>query len=258
MSNKRPGVAAAIRLCQQSSTNDDALLWGKVEAQWDHVLQSMPKGQGRLLATHNQKVEQLGEKLRNGSQTSITKQEFLDVVIPWKFAVGKPRPALWKHLRSNTEELVVKSTVKAISLAQDILIEKGKIKEDDIKTAIQALTQLQGVGPATASVILSLVRPDAFVYMFDEVIDCFLSKRTYTLPVYVDCNKACHDLAEKLDWVPARVARTLWIAARACAAESVEDLTLSVTKKIQRQELPDDTEDNEKCVTRQSKRRKKR
>ena len=264
MSKKRPGVAAAIRLCQQHSTTNDVRLWEKVEAQWDDVLRSMPDRIGRLLVSHHQSMERLGEQLRNqnASKASLTKQELLEVVIPWKFAVGKPRPALWKLLRSNTEESVINCTAKGISLAQSIPTGKKKVKEDDIKEAIHALTDLQGVGPATASVVLSLVRPDVFAYMFDEVIDCFLPKRTYTLAVYLQCNKACHDLAEKLKWTPARVASTLWIAARACAAETVEDLTLSATKKATKKEekikyADAIEEENELHGSRQSKRRKK-
>eukprot|EP00977_Amphora_coffeiformis_P011284 scaffold2716_cov179-Amphora_coffeaeformis.AAC.18 len=280
MSKKRPGVAAAIRLCQSTPmTNDDDLplwLWEKVEAQWDDVLESMPKGQGTLLNTHHQKAQQLGEQLRrnttktNAFKAFLTKQELLEVVIPWKFAVGKPRPALWKHLRSNTEESVVQCTAKGISLARNIPPTTGKknektIQDDDIKSAIQALTQLQGVGPATASVILSLVRPDVFAYMFDEVIDCFLPQRTYTLAVYLDSNRACQDLAERLEWTAARVAQTLWIAARACAAETVEDFTLSVTKQNKKELSSDDApkvnateEESAPNGSRQSKRRKKR
>ena len=252
MSKKRPGVAAAVRLCQQSA--NDAL-WERVEAQWDEALLST---KGSLLGAHHQKAERLGEQLRSASKASLSKAELLDVVIPWKFAVGKPRPALWKHLRSNTEVNVATCTEEGISLARDIPTGKN-IKEDDIKPAVQALTQLQGVGPATASVILSLVRPDVFAYMFDEVIDCFLSKRTYTLAVYMDCNKACHDLAQKLKWTPNRVARTLWIAARVCAAENVEDLTLSENKHgLSDVNRADPEEENARDDSRQSKRRKRR
>jgi len=74
--------------------------------------------------------------------------------------------------------------------------------------------------------------------MYDEVIDTFLlSKRTYTLKVYLDINNECTRLANELnknndsgdvggrDWTTARVARTLWIAARVLAAGDGEDLT---------------------------------
>ena len=73
------------------------------------------------------------------------------------------------------------------------------------------------MGPATASVILSWVRPDVFCYMYDEVLDCFLPKRTYTIKAYLTCRTKCHEHAERLQWTPEKAARTLWTAAKAKA-----------------------------------------
>jgi len=112
-------------------------------------------------------------------------------------------------------------------------------EENTIKDAISCISSnLQGVGPATASAILVRACPHKFCYMYDEVIDTFLlSKRTYTLKVYLDINNECTRLANELnknndsgdvggrDWTTARVARTLWIAARVLAAGDGEDLT---------------------------------
>jgi 3-methyladenine DNA glycosylase/8-oxoguanine DNA glycosylase len=53
----------------------------------------------------------------------------------------------------------------------------NKNKATTAQEALEHLTVLKGVGPATASAILSLVRPDVYCYMYDEVIDCFENKR---------------------------------------------------------------------------------
>lgn len=182
------------------------------------------------------KLTRLGQDLQNGTRHDITKDELLCVVVPWKFAVGKPRPALRQHLEANAPRAVIECTLAGISLARDISVSKTKdhVEDDDdeplnqqIKAAIMAVTQLSGVGPATASLILSLVRPDVFSYMFDEVIDCFLPNRTYTLPVYLQCNAACRQIGLGLSWTPARVAQILWTAARACATKGkLHDYTL--------------------------------
>ena len=88
-----------------------------------------------------------------------------------------------------------------------------------LEAAISELVHLKGVGPATASAVLVLVRPDVFCYMYDEVIDCFLPNRTYTMTVYMKVNMECRKIARHLEgWTPARVAQALWIAARLHAA----------------------------------------
>lgn len=51
--------------------------------------------------------------------------------------------------------------------------DKNKVTQE----ALEHLTVLKGVGPATASAFLCLARPDVFCYMYDEVIDCFENKR---------------------------------------------------------------------------------
>ena len=181
----------------------------------------------------DEQVTQLGQELRAGTKNSLTKTELLEIIIPWKFAVGKPRHALRKHLESNTAAAVVQCTQRGIGLARDIDADNNDDDDDlesNIKAALLAVTQLAGVGPATASLVLSLVRPDVFCYLFDEVIDCFCPQRTYTMPVYLKCSAACRQICAALEaneWTPAQVARTLWTAARVCAANSLEDYTLS-------------------------------
>ena len=202
MSKKRPGVDAAIQLSKSS----DPSLWMRV-AEGDD---------GFIDQTLQERADDLAGALRDGTKTCLTKSDLLDIVIPWKFAVGKSRNALLGLLRSNSNADVAKCTSAGISRVRDI---KGEASDEDISKAVGELTELKGVGPAGASVILSMVRPDLFCYMYDEVIDCFLPKRTYTLKVYMTCNEACIQIARNLkgDWNPAKVARTLWIAARASA-----------------------------------------
>jgi hypothetical protein len=155
-------------------------------------------------------------------------------------------------LHSNSDDDVQKCSTNAIIKAQAIPSDEiDKLDDDHIKEAVEELTELKGVGPATASAILRLVRPDAFCYMYDEVIDCFLPKRTYTLSVYLKINKRCWDIANKMSgWNTARVARALWVAARICAAGE-EDHTLSVSPTKRETDTPAKARD-----TRNSKRRK--
>ena len=202
MSKKRPGVDAAIRLSKSS----DPSLWMRVAEDEDGLIDQILQ----------RRADELACSLRDGTKTCLTKSDLLDTVIPWKFSVGKSRNGLLGLLRSNTDTDVAKWTTEGIAHVKNI---RGNASDDDISTAVGEITELKGVGPAGASVLLSMVRPDLFCYMYDEVIDSFLPKRTYTLKVYMTCNEACIQMARDLkgDWNPAKVARTLWVAARASA-----------------------------------------
>jgi hypothetical protein len=209
MSKKRPGVDAAVQLFQ----SQDKSLWEEVYSRHQHVIECIPR-----LVDLDATAEALGNELLSETTKTmhITKKELMDIVIPWKFAVGKPRPALLGQLRSNSEQAVQTATQSGIAFARKIATASNG--QDDVNNymqkAIEAIAELKGVGPATASVVLSLVRPDIFCYMYDEVIDCFLPKRTYTLKVYLECRSKCQEQADLLGWTPEKIARTLWTAAR--------------------------------------------
>ena len=127
-----------------------------------------------------------------------------------------------KHLTSNTEcsvrELSTSSIAKARCSTES---DPGSTKE-----ALNEFAKLKGVGPATASALLTLVKPDLFPYMYDEVIECFLPKRTYTVSTYMTMNKNCVNIARTLGdgWTASRVATVLWTAARAKAYD-LKDFT---------------------------------
>lgn len=229
MSKPRPGVAASKRL----SGCTDAEIWSQVEKEYPGVV---PRVKG--LEDTVEKYSRLGTFLQ-GSKTKtktatkdfLSKNELL-AVVGWKFSVGKPRHALMKHLVSNTEASVREHSKAAIAKARGIdssSTNNGTSSNDKTKS-LQDLLNLKGVGPATASAVLSLVRPDVFAYMYDEVIECFLPKRAYTLPTYAKVNEGCTGIAERLGegWTPSRVATVLWTAARA-SAYGLQDHTLALS-----------------------------
>ena len=286
MSTPRPGVAAAKRL----AVCTDTTTWLAVEAQYSAV-ETQPKLAG--LATLREHYCALGHTLQSalaaaadGNRTnthqeeqeqqeqqhplSITRDE-LFLIVNWKFKVGKPRNALWKYLKANTAASVKEHS--AIAMQHILYSRKHENTHGhwvfwgaSLKSALQALTQLQGVGPATAAAVVSLVAPNNFAYMYDEVLDCFAPKRTYTLPTYLSMNTTCHDIATILnnknptprDWTPARVARSLWIAARANAYElhdhTVTAATATVKKKEKRATTMETTTTTQMAATKKKQR----
>lgn len=257
----RPGVEASTRLAETLLHNPSSI-WEKIEERYDDML--MFKG-GAILTSHDRNCDELGRLLvgkdgKNGGKRTtnddnnededdstkgikscITSSELYQVV-EWKFAKGKPRHALWKFLKANTEQTVKSCSRRAFAKVrhpssvntnnddndedEDDIDDEG----DDIKSAINELTNLKGVGPATASAILSLYRPDLFAFMDDEIIEClYLSKRGYTLKIYLEVNSKCREIARTLGrgWNGRRVGRALWTAAQLCC-KGEEDLTLGV------------------------------
>lgn len=214
MSKKRPGVSAGMNLVEL----EDPSVWERVEQHGQQIYDSIE---------HLQEKEVNLAKLQ--SQDSISKSD-LELIVSWKHAVGRNRIYNVKHLKANTDETVTSLSRAAIEKARnlsDCCNEDGSLSDSGkklLQECFKELERLNGVGPATASAILSVFRPDLFCYMYDEVIDCFEKARDYKLAVYLRVNSRCLQIGKTLDWTPQRVAKTIWTAARFLAYHG-EDLT---------------------------------
>ena len=153
----------------------------------------------------------------------VTKDQLLNVVIPWKFGKGKPRNALKPLLQSNSEKSVVDCSKRAIQIAAGG--DDNNAEEHDlVRDSINELCNLRGVGPATASAILSVYHPDQFAFMDDEVIEAlYEGKRGYTLKIYEVVNERCGEICRELNsqntgdadkvWTRCEVGKVLWTVA---------------------------------------------
>ncbi len=173
------------------------------------------------------KADSQMKQKNNKRRSGMTKDELLNVIIPWKFLKGKPRNALKPLLQSNTEESVIKASILAFNHADDAITTNNETQQQQqIQNAIQSLCQLSGVGPATASAILSASHPQLFAFMDDEVIECLYdAKRGYTAKIYGVVNERCRGIARELnevacgegggsgEWTPADVGKALWAVA---------------------------------------------
>ncbi|CAI7616893.1 unnamed protein product [Penicillium pancosmium] len=87
-------------------------------------------------------------------------------IMEWKTKHGRPRPALMGMIRSNQEKLVFKCTSTALKSLPTVK-DKNKGKTTTIseevfpKQSMDDLSPLRGVGPATASLILSIATTNA-------------------------------------------------------------------------------------------------
>ena len=170
MSKKRPGVPAAVNLMraleQERSTNcsNDAL-WNHVNAQETTLIQDIPH-----LEKHQQALDLLRDKLTTEKEPELSVAD-LETVLNWKHTVGKNRPFNVKLVRSNNTPTVQHHSRIALKSAKS-LISDVEDETSSWEAPLKELVKLKGVGPATASAILCLVRPDVYGYMYDEAIDC--------------------------------------------------------------------------------------
>lgn len=80
------------------------------------------------------------------------------------FQRGKFRPQLEQLAASNSSDIVKSTTTEAFSLLND------STSIDSAKESLSKLNSLKGIGPATASAILSLFSPDSLPFMSDEAL----------------------------------------------------------------------------------------
>ncbi|KIW01569.1 uncharacterized protein PV09_07043 [Verruconis gallopava] len=111
--------------------------------------ETMPK----LIEERRQKRADLGSE---EPILLITKEELVKLVV-WKLKHGTFRPKLKQLVESNDESEVHK-------LMQNLSVHKGQTKEK-----LQLLTQLKGIGPATASLVLSCTWPTQYPFFSDEL-----------------------------------------------------------------------------------------
>ena len=219
-------MAAGIHLVERK---DEVSLWESVEPYQDALADRLPGFQPAETA------------IKALSQAEYLNKKQLHRILNWKFSVGKTRAPLRKLLDSNTDAAIEKQSQLALSMARAMDTAKdGSLSEEakaQVTAALSALTQLKGVGPATASAVLCWVRPDLFCFMYDEVIDCLHPVRDYKLSTYLAVNDACLKLGYGLGWTSHRVATCLWIASRYNALFHID---LTTTTLSSHQKSPED------------------
>ncbi|KAK3726646.1 hypothetical protein QZH41_012278 [Actinostola sp. cb2023] len=81
---------------------------------------------------------ELPNAIQKRSEKHLTKDELIQLM-QWKLSRGKFRPRLIEFIKSNTPETITENTTLAFK------------QLPDVEKAIKKLSELKGVGPATAS-----------------------------------------------------------------------------------------------------------
>ncbi|KAH7156254.1 hypothetical protein EDB81DRAFT_382208 [Dactylonectria macrodidyma] len=116
------------------------------------------------------------------------------MLVEWKLRHGKFRPTLMKLVTSNDP-----------AVAKDIIQQAldGYRKDADAQAALDTLTKLRGIGPATASLLLTVHDPNDVIFFSDEAFYwlCCNGKKSpikYNAKEYRALRDSAQDLSKRL------------------------------------------------------------
>ncbi|KAI4242007.1 MAG: hypothetical protein L6R40_004234 [Gallowayella cf. fulva] len=116
------------------------------------------KFEGLQELRYNDVPEVVAQRKKDG-EAFLEKTE-VQSLVEWKLKFGTYRPSLAKLVASNSVEEVRKTTASAFSLMSN---------NPDPSKAVSTLSKLKGVGPATASLLLSCYDPDTIPFFSDDL-----------------------------------------------------------------------------------------
>jgi hypothetical protein len=145
--------------------------------------------------------EELPDAIASRTSPHVTHSEVVKLT-EWKMARGVWRARNLILVRGNDPAVVVKTSTDALA------------KIPHPTAPIAALAQLAGVGPATASAVVSAASPDIYPF-FDELVAAQVPRLgpvAWTMTYYRRYAEALRDRATQLDarWTPVMVERALW------------------------------------------------
>lgn len=153
-----------------------------------------------LADLEKQRLHTIPERLHAREAGGLMKDELV-ILMDWKLSHGKFRPSLKKLINENDAEQVLNITTLAFDMYDQ--------EPNDIKKIIAQLCKLRGVGPATASLIMSVKDEDNIPFFSDELFRwAFWNKSgweqslKYTAREYLELYTRVQGFRKRLD-VPA-------------------------------------------------------
>lgn len=200
-------------------------------------------GQWTLADLNAWKVDELPKtvKARHEKGKPYLKKEELVLLMDWKLAFGKFRPTLPKLIASNNEKDVEEASADAFQTFIDAVNAKdtGIIQyQRVVRDCLRKACVLRGVGPATGSLMLSLLcevtelappffSDECFMYMVRDALRPGVAIK-YNVKEYVDeLVPVLHKAAEESDKTMENLQRGAW------ALKSYEMLRLTSLSDIE-------------------------
>ena len=160
--------------------------------------------------------EELPAILHVRDQCYLDKEDVVKLV-DWKLTRGKWRPKLLQYAKDASDEAVTATTKKVFASLRTA----AEPAMQHVEEALKELTSLKGIGPATASAMLTAVCP-SLPFMSDEALAAALhGPPEYTVKKYIQLVDALRNKAAMLSkasdtsWTAAQVERALWSEALA-------------------------------------------
>lgn len=205
MPGERQGSAEARALFKKAVNAASLREWQRYDSAYNRAL--------ALVATSKKRPElveldafihnELPDLVKQRSPPHVLHSELAQVT-KWKLTRGKFRP-LQKMVEGNAASAVTSATTKSLQA----------LNSGHWEDAFEALTQLRGVGVATASALLAVLAPHDCPFMADEVLEGTIDSRDYTLRHYTLMRTALLKKAKELPegWTAERVGRAMWTCA---------------------------------------------
>ncbi|KAI0190978.1 hypothetical protein EV127DRAFT_76198 [Xylaria flabelliformis] len=151
-------------------------------------------GQPSLLELDEYRYGVAVEEFQSDKPRRQMKHDDVKKLVDWKLRHGKFRPTLMKLVLSNDGEAVKKTIQDA--MAQYWL-------DSNVAKAMEAIAKLKGIGPATASLLLSVHDPERVIFFSDEAywwLCCGGQKSPikYNVKEYQQLNIAADIIAKRL------------------------------------------------------------
>ncbi|CAH0719408.1 unnamed protein product, partial [Brenthis ino] len=162
-----------------------------------------------LIKLDNWYQNELPKKIKSRGKDAHMLHEELVQLMKWKQARGRFYPQLSYLIKVNTPRAVMQETKKAFR------------KLPNIESAMTALSNLKGVGTATASALLAAASPEIAPFMADECIQAIpeMEGSDYTAKEYLNFVKHIRNVCDRLNkeqngcgkkWSPHMVELTIW------------------------------------------------
>ncbi|MBY0488629.1 MAG: hypothetical protein K2R93_02195 [Gemmatimonadaceae bacterium] len=183
---------------------DDLARWHAAHASYPAMIAAHPVA--RLQALDRWYREELPAAIRARDPMTITHEEMVKVT-EWKMARGVWRAPNLVKVKANTPDAV------------DAAGRAAAAQLGTLNKAIGAFTELDGVGPATASAVLAIMDPSRYPFFDEEVAKQVpaLGPVAWTLAYYRRYAEALVTRAQALGsaWSPVMVEQALWAHHRA-------------------------------------------
>ncbi|KAK3710056.1 hypothetical protein LTR37_010487 [Vermiconidia calcicola] len=122
-----------------------------------------------LLEEYPNRYDAIPQLLKEREDSPCLSKAQVSSLVDWKLSHGKFRPALKGLVQQNDETLAVSTTENAFTTFSSSAKDAKAVKE-----ALNILTALRGIGPATASLLLAVFDSDTVPFFSDELFRwCF-------------------------------------------------------------------------------------